>query len=104
MSTIHLTDGKRLRFPGRTDEFAQGVEIGMLAILMNMPMPEFSRRLSEPNLDQVRALADKMGYQLRETPLEEGWAEVHFRLKPARPKAGARSGAPMLRLVSNNAA
>jgi len=104
MSTIHLTDGKRLRFPGRTDEFAQGVEIGMLAILMNMPMPEFTRRLSEPNLDQVRALADKMGYQLNETAAEDGWIEVNFRFKPARPKATARSATPMLRLVSNNAA
>lgn len=99
MSTIHLTDGKRLRFPGRTDEFAQGVEIGMLAILMNMPMHDFTRRLSEPNLDQVRALADKMGYRLRETPAEPGWLEVNFRFEPARPKA-ARP-ATTLRLVSS---
>ena len=88
MTQIHLSDTKRIRFPGRGEEFAQGVEVGMVAVLMDMPLSPFTRQLSAANLDQLRTLAARMGYEVTSRPLEEGWIEATFSLRPqaARPR------------------
>ena len=66
MRHIHLTEGLRLRFPGRGEEFDQGVEIGVLAVLMDMAIPNASRWIATANLEQARALAEKMDYRIAE--------------------------------------
>ncbi|WP_230529917.1 hypothetical protein [Microvirga roseola] len=86
MHHIHLAEGMRLRFPARSVDFDQGVEIGMLAVLMSQDMPEFSRRISSANLGQVRALAEQLGYRLVEGPAEEEWTEITFYNRTARPR------------------
>src|SRR3954466_11222284 len=53
MRHIHLDDGLRLRFPGRSEDFDQGVEIGMIAVLMDQGLGEFSRWIARSNLSQV---------------------------------------------------
>ena len=58
MHHIHLAAGMRLRFPARSADFDQGVEIGIVAALMSQDLTEFSRRISRENLGQVRALVD----------------------------------------------
>jgi hypothetical protein len=86
MRHIHLTDGLRLRFPGRNEEFDQGVEIGMLAVLMDLGTREFSRWISSENLDQARALAKQLGYHVVEGPSDTQWTELVFRSGSARPQ------------------
>jgi hypothetical protein len=86
MRHIHLAEGLRLRFPGRDENFDQGVEIGMLAVLMDMGTREFCRWISRSNLDQARALAKQLGYHVVEGEGSNGWTELVFRSGPARPQ------------------
>jgi len=86
MRHIHLAEGLRLRFPGRDENFDQGVEIGMLAVLMDLGTREFRRWISSANLEQARALAKQLGYHVIESPGEEGWADVVFRSGRVRPQ------------------
>ncbi|KLK93163.1 hypothetical protein AA309_10230 [Microvirga vignae] len=92
MRHIHLDDGLRLRFPGRSEEFDQGVEIGMLAVLMDQEIPEFSRWISRANLGQVEAIAKQMGYRAIEAGGDEEWVEITFHHGSIKTK-------PNLRLV-----
>lgn len=92
MRHIHLDDGLRLRFPGRSEDFDQGVEIGMLAALMDQGMPEFSRWISRANLPQVEAIAKQLGYHVVQGNGDEDWIDLTFRFGPAKAK-------PKLRLV-----
>jgi hypothetical protein len=86
MQHIHLNEGVRLRFPARSLDFAQGVEIGMLAMLMSQDTAEFSRRISSANLGQVRALAEQLGYRIVEGPIGEDLMELTFYNRTARPR------------------
>ena len=86
MHHIHLADGVRLRFPARSADFDQGVEIGMLSVLMNQNAVEFTRRISAANLGQVRALAEQFGYRVIEGTAEDDWVELSFYDRTARPR------------------
>jgi hypothetical protein len=87
MRHIHLDEGVRLRFPSRSEEFDQGVEIGILAVLMDSTIREFSRRIARANLGQVRALARQMGYHVVEDQEDgEEFVELTFRHGSARPR------------------
>ena len=86
MHHIHLAEGVRLRFPARSEDFDQGVEIGMLAVLMSQDNAEFIRRISSANLGQVRALAEQFGYRMVEGAAEADWVELTFYNRTARPR------------------
>jgi len=86
MRHIHLAEGLRLRFPGRNEDFDQGVEIGMLAVLMDLGQHEFRRWISTENRNQARALAEQLGYHVIEGKGDAGWIEITFRSGPARPQ------------------
>lgn len=86
MRHIHLDDGVRLRFPGRSEDFDQGVEIGMLAVLMDQGMSDFARWISQSNLDQVRAIAKQLGYHVVEGNRDAEWVELTFRYGTAKPQ------------------
>ncbi len=92
MRHIHLDEGLRLRFPGRSEDFDQGVEIGMIAVLMDQENLEFTRWISRANLGQVEAIAKQMGYRVIEEGGDEEWADVTFRHISIKSK-------PNLRLV-----
>ena len=92
MRHIHLDDGLRLRFPGRSEDFDQGVEIGMIAVLMDQGFPEFSRWIARANLSQVQAIAKQMGYRIEDDGGDEEWVEVTFLY-------GTAKAEPKLRLV-----
>jgi DNA polymerase elongation subunit (family B) len=85
MRHIHLDDGLRLRFPGRTEEFDQGVEIGMLAVLMDQGMREFTRWIARTNVDQVRAIARQLNYHVVEGDGDGEWVSLSFRQEGAKP-------------------
>src|SRR3712207_4563291 len=63
---IHVENGLSLRFPHRDEEFDEGVEIGILAVLMSSGARGFTHWVSTANVEQVRALAEGMGYRLTE--------------------------------------
>ena len=86
MRRIHVEDGLSLRFPGRDDEFNDGVEIGILAALMSSGQRGFTRWVSSANVEQARAIAEKMGYRLTTGEVDGVWTEVIFRTGRARPK------------------
>ncbi|EIM26141.1 hypothetical protein [Microvirga lotononidis] len=92
MRHIHLDDGLRLRFPGRTEDFDQGVEIGMIAVLMDQGLGEFSRWIARSNLSQVEAIAKQMGYRIEDNGGDEEWADIAFLY-------GTTKAKPKLRLV-----
>jgi hypothetical protein len=85
MRQIHLTDGTRLRFPGRSEEFDQGVEIGILAVLMDFGTDEITRPIATGNLDQAQALAEKLGYRLLQGADQDGQTTVVLRRARVRP-------------------
>jgi len=86
MHHIHLTEGTRLRFPARSVDFSQGVEIGMLAALMSQDVAEFTRRISSANVGQARALAEQLGYRIVEGSADGEWVELNFCNRAARPR------------------
>lgn len=87
MRTIHIEDKLRLRFPHRDESFCEGVEIGIVAAMMGLGLPQFSRTVSTSNVDQARTLARKLGYHVT---LCEGQSEdivkLSFRDRPEAPK------------------
>ena len=85
MRHIHLDDGLRLRFPARSEDFDQGVEIGMLAVLMDQGAREFTRWISRTNLDQARAIAKQLGYHVVEGDGGSDWVSLCFRQGHAKP-------------------
>ena len=64
MRTIHLEESLRIRFPGQDEKFAAGVEIGMLGAMMVQGLRDFARQIGADNVDQARALGQKLGYHL----------------------------------------
>jgi len=64
MRSIHLTDDLKLRFPARSEEFNEGVEIGAMAVLMALDLREVTQWVSTANVEQARSLAEKMRYRL----------------------------------------
>jgi hypothetical protein len=82
---IHVEDGLSVRFPGRDEDFNEGVEIGILAGLMGSGRG-FTHWISAANVEQARAIADKMAYRVTVGEEDGGLIEVIFRTGKARPK------------------
>lgn len=86
MRTIEIEDGLTVRFPGRESEFADGVEIGVLAALMGMGLPVIGRAIARDNIEQARKLAGKLGYRLVARPSTGETARVELRRAGVRPQ------------------
>jgi len=86
MRYIHVDEGFRLRFKGRSEDFDQGVEIGIAVVLMDQGNLEFTRRVSKQNVEQVRSLADRMGYHIVDGDEDGEWVDLVFRSRAVRPK------------------
>jgi ApbE superfamily uncharacterized protein (UPF0280 family) len=85
MRRIHLTEEVTLRFPERSEEFDEGVELGILAASI-----EFGRAdrvwIAATSCEQARALAEKMGYRVTEGPTDGDWVEIALRPEGRRPR------------------
>ena len=86
MRWVQVEDGLSLRFPARDAAFHEGVELGILAALLNAGHGRVTHIMSAANLDQARALAAKMGYRLTLGGSEGEMIEVDFWTGPARPR------------------
>ena len=90
MRSIEVADGVTVRFPSRSEEFDQGVEIGALAAALALGPPEHWQRLAPGNSEQARALAEAMGFRMLDPKPDAQDAEIVF------VRVGRR---PALRLV-----
>lgn len=87
MRKINIQDDLRIAFPGRSDAFSDGVEMGMLATLMSLGWTEFTRSISRAGLDQARALGEKLGYHIACLETEDADViRLTFRDRNLRPK------------------
>ena len=96
MRGIYVDDGLSIRFPGRGEEFNEGVEIGVLAVHMSAGHTSFSHWVSTANVAQARSLAEHMGYRVTETEVDGAFTEITVRSAYQRPKltlvpSGARA-------------
>ena len=97
MRHIHVEDGLRLRFTGRSEEFDDGVEIGLLAAKLALGPPEFTQLIANRTLEQAQSLALKMGYRFHIVWADEDWTEVIFLTGCRRPKLTLVHSVPALR-------
>ena len=83
---IFLDDACTLHFTGRGAEFSDGVEVGILAAQMDRGIINLQRWIAVDNLEQIRALAVKLGYRL--LPGEIAGDTIHITLlhQSARPR------------------
>lgn len=86
MREIHVEEGLRLRFPGRGEDFDEGVEVGIAIHLMAKGESRFAQRISDGNVEQLRDLATAMRYRLVVLNRDEQYAEVQFCQTRLRPK------------------
>ena len=78
---IQIAEGFRVRFPSRSAEFAEGVEIGVLTTLLDMGLVEFNRVISVTARQQSISLADALGYTVAEAEVTDGLVSITFRQK-----------------------
>lgn len=85
LDVIEIEPGLRIKFPGRSDDFCLGVEVGILAgELASAPM-SLTRSIAVANVLQVRELASKFGYRVTIDSETAGIALISltlFRQKP----------------------
>jgi hypothetical protein len=85
MRRIHLTEDVTLRFPERSEDFDEGVELGILAAAMEFGTIDHAW-IGRGSREQARALAEKMGYRVVEGQHAGDWIEIMLRPESARPK------------------
>jgi hypothetical protein len=86
MRHIHLEDQLRIRFPGRSADFDEGVEVGMIAALMALKVPNVSRWIAASTGSQIRSLAEKFGYRVIIDEDGADWWHVTLTNAKARPQ------------------
>ena len=104
MRLIHVEEDLRLRFPGRGEEFNEGVEVGLLIAGMASRRSELSIRIAAANLDQVQELATGLGYRVRVEAQDDCWVDITCctgRIRPTIPSTRwSSTTASRARLVS----
>ena len=85
MRHIELEEHLRVRFPTRSEEFNQGVEVGVVAAMMTAGTPSFCRWLSRNATSQVEELARRLGYRITEQQRKGDRAEIAFHATFVRP-------------------
>jgi len=86
MRLIHVEEDLRLLFPGRGEEFNQGVEVGLLVAGMATGQSELSVRIAVTNLEQVQELATGLGYRVRVEARDDCWVIITCCTGRIRPK------------------
>jgi hypothetical protein len=64
MRLITIADGVTVRFPTRSQDFDEGVEIGVIAGLMASGIARFDVLVARGTVEQARSLAEGFGYRL----------------------------------------
>ncbi|GJD97132.1 hypothetical protein [Methylobacterium iners] len=85
MRQIQVEEGLRLRFPGRSGEFDEGVEIGLLLADLAQGGSAFSRTVSAANVDQARRVAGSFGYRVQIMVEQQDCTDLLFSVRSRRP-------------------
>ena len=85
MRKIEIFEDVRLRFPGRDAEFALGIEVGAVSVLMAQGQTLIRRELSDAAVEQLRPIADRLNYALVATEAVSGMSRVSLSPKSRRP-------------------
>lgn len=64
MRHIQIEQDFSVRFPNRSNDFDEGVEVGMLAALMTLKTPVITRWIGGQTIEQVLTLAARLGYRV----------------------------------------
>jgi hypothetical protein len=83
MRTIYVEEGLSITFPGRDQEFDQGVEIG-LSIALMATCQHFTTWFSNETIEQAKEVAEKMNFHLMVLQTLHDSTQVAFRVG-ARP-------------------
>lgn len=68
MRRIEIADGLSIRFPNRSDEFVEGVEIGLLAAALAAHPARHAADLTPGSVAQAEAFARSLGYRVVRGP------------------------------------
>lgn len=68
MRRIEIGEGLELGFPGRSKDFREGVEIGLLAAALLYGAPSVTLSVSVRAIPQASELARKLGYSMTRAP------------------------------------
>ncbi len=86
MRQIYVDQDVRIRFRQRGAEFDDGVEVGILALLMAQGDPVITRWVSDSCFNQLKALAPQLSYRaVAEPSSEEGLVKVTLTSSRVRP-------------------
>ncbi len=83
---LYLAEECTLRFPDRNDDFDDGVEVGILAAQMDMGVAHIPRWVGTRNVQQIRSVAEKLGYRLTLGSKEGGATHISLWCGAARPR------------------
>jgi hypothetical protein len=96
MRSIYVENDLTVRFPGREEEFDQGVEMG-IAIALMATGQNFTTLLSSDNIEQAEAVAAKMNFHLMLVAIRGESRQVAFRR--GRPPMSPQAGREEIRLT-----
>ncbi|WP_075214181.1 hypothetical protein [Mongoliimonas terrestris] len=85
MHDVEIEDGLTVRFPGRTGEFLQGVDIGLLLADLAAGRSDINRRIRRASLKQAADVALGFGYRCVTVAEGDGWADIHVTNRRQRP-------------------
>ena len=86
MRRIQVQEGLRLCFPQRSEDFDDGLEVGIAVQLMATRDSRFVQQVSTKNIDQLRELSAAMHYRMIVLSDNKSTAEVQFCHTSVRPK------------------
>lgn len=86
MTHVEVEDGLQVRFPGRSESFVEGVEIGLLLAELASGQADILRRMRPASIEQAREVAAGFGYRLSVTETIDGWSEIHCTNRRSRPR------------------
>jgi hypothetical protein len=72
MRRIEIMDGLSVRFPNRSDEFVEGVEIGLLAAALAARPARHAADVTPRSVAQAEAFARSLGYRVVTGPETAG--------------------------------
>jgi hypothetical protein len=78
MRSIYVENDLTVRFPGREEEFDQGVEMG-IAIALMAAGQNFTTWLSSDNIEQAEAVAAKMNFHVVPIAVQGESQQIAFR-------------------------
>jgi hypothetical protein len=91
MRQIYVEDGLTISFPGRDEEFDQGVEMG-IAIALMAAGQSFTTWLSNATIEQAEEVAHKMNFHLESLQTCAKASHVAFRIGRKRPRLTILAG------------